>query len=108
MSWDFYMDVDVGGPEPLSVQDGINYTTNVSGMYKAAMGGGGIRQLAGKTGRECLAILRLAILAMEDDPAKYKSMNPSNGWGDSESAIGLLRELSAWCVEAPRAVMRIC
>lgn len=108
MSWDFYMVADLSSSELLTVLDDVGCTYNLSPMYQAAMGGDGIRELLdGKTGAECLAVLEPAIAAMEGDPAKYKALNPSNGWGDYEGAVNVLRDLRTWCLKAPRAIMRV-
>ena len=109
MSWDFDLVADVckhcgrGGE---SVYE-RNYTYNVSPMFYEAMGEGGIRQLDGLTGAECLEILDSGIEAMAADPDKYRALNPPNGWGDYDSALQMLREMRAACVEYPEAGMRI-
>lgn len=105
MSWDFSMEIDAGGPEPACILSDLNYTYNVSPMYYEAIGEDGIGGLHGKAGADCIPILRGAIAAMEDDPAKYQAMNPPNGWGSYGGALGVLRELLAWCVAAPKATM---
>lgn len=107
MSWDFSMDIDVGGKEPATVYDDLNYTCNVSSMYYDAIGGQGVRDLAGKLGSECIPILTAAIARMANDPTKYRAMNPKNGWGNYTGALKLLRALLRWCEEAPLATMRI-
>ena len=107
MGWSFRMDADLGGPEPATVHWGMSYTHNVGDMYREAMGEGGINQLHGKTGTECLELLQPAIEAMEREPAKYRAMNPPNGWGNYEGAFDVLRQLHVWCLETPRALMCI-
>lgn len=107
MSYDFAMDTDCGGPERHVVLDGINYTYNVWPMYYDVLGGTGVNDLDGKTGRECIPLLRAAVAKMETSPAKYREMNPDNGYGDYEGALRTLRELLAWCLSAPLATMRI-
>lgn len=108
MSWDFWMSIDAGGTEPAVVRDDINYTYNVSPMYLDAIDhDDGIGGLNGMTGEQCIPILRDAIKRMEDDPAKYQAMNPENGWGDYRGALEVLRDLLSWCIDVPKATMRI-
>ena len=108
MSWDFSMTIDAGGEFPIDLPYEANYTYNVSAMFfEAFPGKDGIRGLDGRTGEDCQEPLRVAIQAMEDNPGKYKTMNPDNGWGDYHGALDLLRELRGWCVAAPNATMAV-
>jgi hypothetical protein len=107
MSYDFAMDMDCGGPERHVVLDGLSYTYNVWPMYYDAMGGSGVNDLDGKTGHECVPLLRAAVAKMEGNPAKYRAMNPENGYGGYEGALRALRDLLGWCRKAPLAMMRI-
>ena len=91
MSWSVYLkDGDV---------DSIGCTYNLAPMFRAA--GLGVRSLNDMPCSEALEPLRLAIKAMEDDPPKFKSLNPPNGWGDYDSGLEFLREVRAMCVEHP-------
>ena len=103
MSWDFGMEVDVGGKEPATLKYDRNYTYNVSPMFYEAMGGDGIASIEGKTGEEAAPLLSQAIKAMVEEPEKYKAMNPANGWGDYDGALELLRDLRSWGLESPLA-----
>ena len=107
MSYDFSMHIDCGGDHPHVVKDDLNYTYNVSPMYRDAMGSEGINRLDGKTGADCSPIVRDAIATMERNAGKYRAMNPANGWGDYEGALRVLRELYGWCQEAPLATIRV-
>ena len=109
MSWNFHLVLNPCGV--CGREDGTaykrNYTYNVSPMFFDAFPStpedrtGGIRQLDGLTGRECSELLRVAIEAMAGDPEKYRAMNPSNGWGDYDSALVMLRQMAAACEEHP-------
>ena len=107
MSWDFYMEADLGGPHMVEVKEGLNYTYNVAPMYNKAIEGG-IRKLEGKKGKECIPILKKCIENMKADPVGYRALNPSNGWGDYEGALSVAENLLQWCEECPEAVMGIC
>jgi len=108
MSWDFWMEADVGGKEPVDIGFDANYTYNVSPMFYDAFNlEEGIRGLDKMLGDEAMPYLENAIIKMKENPKKYKAMNPSNGWGDYDTALELLEKLLGWCIEAPKAQMRV-
>lgn len=106
MSYDVWMEIDTGGPSPASVCESVNMTSNVSPMWRKALGFP-LSDLEGVSGALAKASLREAIKSMEDDPEPYRAMNPSNGWGDHESALEYLRKILAMCVTHPKALIRI-
>lgn len=110
MSWDFYMEADLGGEEPLDLGFEANYTCNVAPMFYDAIGKDGIRAIDGLKGVDALPILVKAIKKMEKEPDFYRKMNPENGWGRYDGAFGalaLLRELLGWCKSAPQATIKV-
>lgn len=108
MSYDFSMSIDAGGTGLIPLSYDENYTSNVGCMFRDAFSNEeGVCQLNGLTGKECHPILKKGILAMVNDQAKYKAMNPDNGWGDYEGALELLVRLNGWCLSAPNAIMRV-
>lgn len=68
----------------------INYTFNVSPMFRLALGGDGIKQLNDLSRNECIELLQDGIKHMEQNPQIYKKLNPENGWGDYEGALDVL------------------
>lgn len=87
--------VDIGGDEPYW-HDSQNYTSNVSPMWREALG----RSLGDFDDAPCSeagGVLRDGIAAMEADPAKYRAMSPKNGWGDYEGALDYLRFIEKLC-----------
>ena len=107
MSWDFWMEVDVGGKEPLPVTGFENVTYNLSPMFYKAFGNGGIRRLNSKTGAECEPLLKKVLIEMKTNQTEYEALNPENGWGSYAEAIDLLARLLQWSVIAPKAIMRV-
>ena len=111
MSYSIWLEVDVGGEEPVSLEgafDYWNYTSNVVPMWRKAMPD--TDGLAGLEGMECrLAAIELevGIARMEADPKAYREMNPANGWGDFDSQLEKLRLLLAACRAAPLAKVAI-
>jgi hypothetical protein len=49
------------------------------------------------------APIALALRLLYDDPAKYKKLNPENGWGDYETFCEFLEEVLAACFKYPDA-----
>lgn len=107
MSWDAYLYDDRGHEEGW-----WNYTHNCNRMIAAALeaaGGGktppteGVLgpvigpgwwyRLNGATGPEGAAYLSQIIAGLEADPQRYRAMNPTNGWGDYDSLLGVLRQM---------------
>lgn len=107
MSYDVWLEADLGGPQPVTVGHlDANYTYNCGGMLFEAVGLS-LRDLSGTAAGEVAASLRKAIAVMVAEPARFEAMNPSNGWG---SAIGwreFLRTIAEACEEAPAAVLRV-
>lgn len=109
MGWDFSMEVDLGGPEPVDLGDEYEagYTYNVSPMFFDAFGEDGIRGIDGLIGSEAQQRIESALEKMQGDPDRYIAMNPKNGWGNYDGAVELLCRLRGWCISAPKARMRV-
>lgn len=72
-----------------------NHTSNVAPMWRLA--GVDLREFDGQITDDLVVPLTAAIAAMEGDPAKYRELNPSNGWGSYESCLSLLRDFKEQC-----------
>lgn len=57
--------------------------------------------------RQLIEPLREGLKRLTDDPEKFKTFNPSNGWGDYGGLIAFVREYLAACEEYPDAEVRI-
>lgn len=68
----------------------INYTFNVSPMFRLALGKSGIKQLNDLSRKECIELLESGIEHMEQNQETYKKLNPENGWGNYEGALDVL------------------
>lgn len=109
MSWNAYLTDDRGHDE-----GEWNYTHNCNAMIEDALGvelvgatikpfwsnpksGLGVGSwwdvLNGKSGLEGGELLSHIIDALDRDPAKYRAMNPPNGWGDYDSLLKVLQEM---------------
>lgn len=82
-----------------------NYTSNCAPMWRAA--GADLADMDGKPARRCGGIIGLAVRIMQNDPARFKAMNPANGWGDYDSCIRFLETVAAACEENPEATVQV-
>ena len=105
MSYDVYLSVDAGGPEPVSLPLDWNYTSNCACMWDAA--GAPIRDFHGKRAGDCASLLADAIATMEREPERFIAMNPPNGWGSYESLLPRLRVLLEAFRNAPNAIVEV-
>lgn len=107
MSYDVSLSADVGGPDlvPLSLLD-INYTYNVGPMFYKAVGSGP-NQWDGKPASEVSAICSRILDAFAAEPATYRAMNPSNGWGSFDGARKFIATIKDACDKAPKAILRV-
>lgn len=106
MSYDIYLTVDTGGPEPAYLGDmDWNFTSNVSPMWREA--GADLAEFDGKVAGECAPTLRQAITLMEADPDRFRAMDSPNGWGTYEHLMPRLRVLAEWFERHPKATVEV-
>lgn len=105
MSYDIWLTIDTGGPEPHVITGGGNVTSNVAPMWRLA--GADLAEFDGLLAGNCLPALRAAVTAMETDPDKYKALNPPNGWGSYDTCLRFLRELLTDFEANPQATVRV-
>lgn len=101
-------DVTLTGAETREVElHEANVTYNLAPMFYEALGGDGLRGLDGRGARQCRVKLDVALGEMTADPEKYRAMNPPNGWGTYEGALGFLKELYDACLRHPDATVHV-
>jgi hypothetical protein len=108
MSWDIDLYDDRG-----HCDGSWNYTHNCNRMIEATLGelvedtaapfwakGDGNmgrrswwRLLDGKSGPEGAAMLDHIIRGLTADPARFRAMNPANGWGDYDQLVKVLSDM---------------
>jgi hypothetical protein len=108
ISYDIGLYINTGNDEH-KVKDLGNYTYNCSTMFRLALlvEYEGLNGLSGKLAKDVIPALEIAISRMENDPDKYKAMNPTNGWGDYESALEYIRGILNGCREHPATILRV-
>lgn len=109
MSYDIWM-TEPCGHEAFS---DINYTYNVAPMWHMAFAGvlekcdDGIRWLNGKTGKEAHDVLDEVRLWMLRHQIQLEALNPTNGWGDYQGALKVIRDLKQWAKDCPNGVFTV-
>ncbi|MDF5758594.1 hypothetical protein [Spongiactinospora sp. TRM90649] len=101
MSYDIHLQADTGTEWPDVVEIG-NYTSNVAGMWVKALNGVRLAEFHGAPCSEAAGPLAEAVKRMESDPDAYREMNPPNGHGNYEGALGYLRRLAEACAKHPK------
>ena len=101
MSYDVWLEADLGGPEPVTIDSNINHTSNTSQMWRDA--GADIAEMHGKTASECLPDLQAAIADISANPGKYERHEAANGWGTVDTTLAFLRRIEALFLRAPKA-----
>ena len=109
MSYDIWLEVDLGGEEPARIDDlDWNYTSNCAPMWRKAMPDtDGLAGMHGMPAGQAAEHLRNGIAAMEADPAAFRVLNPENKWGDFDGQLEQLKELLAACARNPKAVLAV-
>lgn len=89
-------------------EDHFNYTYNLSAFFGEHIDGG-LDCLHGKTGKECLALLRVAWDGVHSEyalsggaPALCAKYDNPSGWGSTVGALIFMGQLTASCAKYPR------
>lgn len=104
MSYDVSLEIDTGGPEPVTIYD-WNYTSNCAPMWRAA--GADLAAFDGRPAAELAVALTDAVHTMRAEPARFEAMNPSNGWGSAATLARALNRLRETCEQHPRTTVRV-
>lgn len=107
MSYDMQLVIDTGGQYPAAVTECKSPTYNLGPMFALALGGSMRKVLDGKKAHSVICVLEKATASMKRAPAKYKKLNPPNGWGSYEGALESLCWLLEMCKEHPLATVQI-
>lgn len=106
MSYDIWLEIDTGGPEPFKLEDEYwNFTSNVAPMWGAA--GADLAEFHDKLAGDCATVLHAARLEMEAHPEKYRAMDSPNGWGTYDDLMPRLAVLAAWFDRHPKATVKV-
>lgn len=84
-----------------------NYTHNVTPMWELAGCYDALYMSNWQLAETVIPSMREAVAKMESDPAAYRALNPSNGWGDYDSALKFARTFLAACEAHPKATIGV-
>lgn len=104
MSYDVYLEVDAGGPEPVEAM-WVNHTSNTAVMWREA--GCNLAECDGRPAAQVAEGLAVAIADIEARREHYAQWNPPNGWGSVDTTLDFLRGLLDGCQRYPRSTMRV-
>src|SRR5215472_3718427 len=103
MSYDIWLAIDTGGPEPAEVARPWNFTSNCAPMWCAA--GIDFAAISGSTAGMVAPDLERAIEALKADPERFRKMDAPNGWGTYDQLLPALEELLASWRAHPKATV---
>lgn len=111
MSIDIYLSINTGKHMHVMVEVG-NYTHNCQPMWWLALAEGAHVEMSlcdfdGMAADKASPLLELAVAHMraEENRDRYVDLNPSNGWGDYETALEYLNAFYEACVEHPLCII---
>ena len=107
MSYDIRLVINTGGKYLAAVTECKSPTYNLEPMFALALGGNIREVLHGIKAADAVPLLEKATKAMKRTPAKFKKLNPENGWGTYEGAVNSLCWLLEVCKEHPLATVEI-
>jgi hypothetical protein len=100
------IEVDTGGPRPYvaNLYDS-EVTHNLAPMFRLAGCADHLyRPVRGQAGA-MIPVLRLALDVMRREPARFRAIEPVNGWGDYDGAVAFLQGLLTACEQHPKATV---
>lgn len=103
MSYDIFLTP----PQSQGVEVG-NMTYNIRPMFDHAFGVEDWKEVVwGKKALDVIPDIFFAHKMMKDNPEEFKPLEPENGWGSYEGALGYLYKLLVACCENPDCTIHI-
>lgn len=81
-------------------------TYNLGPMWRAAGLPFSDESIEGKAIADLLPVLEAGLANLRADPARFRAMNPPNGWGSYEGLCDVVERMIAAGQEHPTAVVR--
>lgn len=125
MSYDIWLEARLGGEGTVRIEAPGNITYNVDPMFALALGrnaedgiqngyellidrkGPALSPLQGKRAGDCVRLLQSAVRDMKAHADEYERLNPENGGGDYEGALGYSESFADACRRYPRAIVEM-
>ncbi len=105
VSYNVWLEADLGGPTPITLDCDWSSTSNCVSMW--CLAGADLAEFDGRPAGECIPALAEAIKDMRANPGRYTPLNPPNGWGSLDTLIPALQRLLGYFQEAPKATVRV-
>lgn len=106
MGWDVWGDIDTGGDGLTRVTESFGYTHNCNPMLRAV--GIDWREMHGKPLAEVWPVVAQGAIALRSDTAKFRAMNPPNGWGSYDTLLPVLDRIVDEFARHPKATLYAC
>lgn len=94
------------GP-PFDDYESRNITHNISPMWRLAGCYDALYEGDGKSAETQLPALEVGLDMMLEQPARFRALNASNGWGTYEAAVTFLTAVVADFRAYPKATIRV-
>ena len=104
VSYDVSLWIDTGAGNEAEI-GWWNMTSNVAPMWRDA--GVDLRDLKDVKAADAVGPLGIAAQNLVNDPARYRAMNPENGWGSYDGCLKFIETLRDACRAHPNAVVRV-
>jgi hypothetical protein len=100
--------------EPVTIERTSVYSGNITHNLQRMADAAGLyeclwcpEELGYTVAGQLVAPLRIGLMALEHDPAKFEAFNPSNGWGSYDGLKQFVAEYLAACERYPDAAVRV-
>ncbi len=60
-----------------------------------------------ETAAQVAAVLRPGLERLLAEPARFRALNPSNGWGSYDGLVGFVEKYLAACEDSPTALVEV-
>lgn len=83
-----------------NITHNLNQMADAAGIYKYLWRPDEIN--ISKAG-QLIEPLKIGLKELEDNPEKYKALNPANGWGNFEGLVNFVKSYLSACIQYPDA-----
>lgn len=102
--WSYLLEQPISSDkETDTVYEFDGQTHNTHKIWFKALGNIHLSDFQDKKASDIIPILNNAILYLASKPEDFRELEPSNGWGNIESALRYLRELRNACEDYPNS-----
>jgi hypothetical protein len=108
MSLDVYL-IDPNDPEGeelywRNITHNLGKMAAAADVYKALWRP---EEIKAKQAKDIIQPLTDGLQRLQEDPERYRQLNPDNGWGTYEGLVSFVQEYLKACTESPGATIRV-